>query len=130
MERIVVIANDQPGVITDLAAVPADARLNIESLNTEKAGDQGVITLTTNDTDAALRALTQAGFRATTDVPIIFRLPDEPGALARIAQRFKEQDLNIQSLHILDRRAGNAIVALTTMGRERALVLIDPESLI
>ena len=130
MERIVVIANDQPGVIADLSTALAEAGPNIESLNTEKAGDQGVITLTTSDTDSALRALTQAGFRATTDVPIIFLLPDEPGALARIAQRFKEQDINIQSLHILDRRAGNAIVALTTMDREQALALIDPESLI
>ena len=40
MERIVVIANDQPGVIADLATALADAGVNIESLNTEKAGDQ------------------------------------------------------------------------------------------
>ena len=133
MERIVVIADDQPGVIADLARALGDAGVNIESLNTERAGEQGIITLTTDDTDRALRALTAAGFRATTDDPILFRLPDEPGALAKVAQRFKEAGLNIQSLHILDRRADHAIVAitaLTTRDRTAAGSLLDPDSII
>ena len=67
---------------------------------------------------------------ATTDDPILFRLPDEPGALAKAAQRFKDAGLNIQSLHILDRRADHAIVALTTRDRAAAESLLDPDSII
>lgn len=130
MERIVIIADDQPGVIAGLATALADAGINIESLNTEKAGEQGTITLTTDDTDRALHALTAAGFKATTDDPIIFRLQDRPGALAQVARRFKQEGLNIQSLHILDRRDGHATVALTTPDRPRGLALIDPRSLV
>ena len=107
-----------------------EAGINIESLDTERAGDRGIITITTDDTDRALHALSEAGFKAATDDSLIFRLPDEPGALARVAERFKEAGLNIQSFHILDRRSGYATVALTTRDRAQAEALIDPDSII
>ena len=130
MERIVVITQDETGVIADIAQALANAGINIESLNTEKAGEQGIITLITDNTDRTLHALADAGFKATTDDSLIIRLPDEPGALAQVAQRFKDAGLNIQSLHILDRQAGYATVALSTSDRSQALTLLDPESII
>ena len=130
MERIVIMARNKTGVIADIAGALADASVNIESLDTESTGQKGIITLTTNDTNRALLALKDAGFRAATDDSLIFRLPDEPGALARIAQRFRDADLNIQSLHILDRQAGRTIVALTCMDRARAEALLDPGSIV
>ena len=86
--------------------------------------------LVADDTDRALHALNDAGFKAATDDSLIFRLPDEPGALARVAERFKAAGVNIQSLHILDRRSGYATVALTTDDCPRAEELVDPETLV
>ena len=130
MERIVIMARNEVGVIADIATALADVGINIESLNTERAGEQGIVTLTTDDTDRALHALNEAGFKATTDDSLIFRLPDEPGALARVAERFKAAGVNIQSLHILARRSGHATVALTTDNRSRAEELVGPEYLV
>ena len=130
MERIIIIVRDEVGVIASVTRALADREVNIESLDTERAGEQGIITLTTDDTDTALKALAQAGFRATTDDSLVFRLPDQPGALARVAERFKAAGVNIQSLHILDRRAGQAVVALSAQDREEARKLLDPESMI
>ena len=39
--------------------------------------------------------------------------PDEPGALAKVAEKFKQAGVNIQSLHIIERKAGHPIVALS-----------------
>ena len=130
MERIVIMAKDEVGVIADIAGALADAGVNIESLNTERAGEQGIVTLTTDDTDRALHALNDAGFRATTDDSLIIRLPDEPGALARVAERFKTAGVNIQSLHILDRRSGYATVALSTADRAQAEALVDRDTIV
>ena len=130
MQRIVIIAKDETGVIADIATTLADADVNIESLNTENAGEQGIITLTTDHTNTALQALARAGFKATTEDTILFRLIDEPGSLAVTARRFKDAGLNIRSLHILDRRAGYATVALATDDQPRALELLDPDSII
>ena len=130
MERIIIIVRDEVGVIAGAARALADSGVNIESLDTERAGEQGVIILTTDDTDTALRALAQAGFRAATDDSLVFRLPDQPGALAEVAERFRAAGVNIRSLHILDRRAGQAVVALSANDLEEARRLLDPESLV
>jgi hypothetical protein len=130
MERIIIIVRDEVGVIAGVTRALADQDVNIESLDTERAGEQGIITLTTDDTDRALRALKEAEFRAVTDDSLVFRIPDEPGALAKVAERFKAAGVNIQSLHILDRRAGQAVVALSAQDREEARKLLDPESLV
>ena len=130
MERIIIIVQDEVGVIAGAARALADSGVNIESLDTERAGEQGVIILTTDDTDRALRVLAQAGFRAATDDSLVFRLPDQPGALARVAERFRAAGVNIRSLHILDRRAEHAVVALSASDLEGARRLLDPESLV
>ena len=130
MERIGIIVRDRVGLIADVARALADADVNIESLDTERAGEQGIITLMTDDTDRALHALKDAGYRAATDDSLIFRLPDQPGSLARVAERFKEAGVNIQSLHILDRRDGQATVALTTLDRAQAEAMLDPDSIV
>ena len=130
MERIIIIVRDEVGVIAGVARALADRGLNIESLDTERAGEQGIITLTTDDTHRALLALKEAEFRAVTDDSLVFRIPDEPGALAKVAERFKAAGVNIQSLHILDRRAGQAVVALSAQDREEARKLLDPESMV
>jgi hypothetical protein len=130
MERIIIIVRDEVGVIAGVARALADRGINIESLDTERAGEQGIITLTTDDTNRALLALKEAEFRAVTDDSLVFRIPDEPGALARVAERFKEAGVNIQSLHILDRQDGQATVALTTQDRAQAEALLDPDSIV
>ena len=127
MDRIVIMAENRVGVIADIARALADADVNIETLNTDAARDTGVVILTTDEHDRALSALADAGFRAVTDDSLLIRLPDEPGALARVAERFKLAGVNIQSLHIMNRGGGFTTVALSTHDRAQAVGLVDPE---
>lgn len=120
MERIVIIARDEVGVLSRITGVLAEANINLESINTQVNGDQGTIIISTDDTDRALRVLTGAGYTAVTDDALLIRLKDEAGALARVAQQFSEAGINIQSLHILDRMGGFATVALSTAPADRA----------
>ncbi len=130
MNRIVVVARNEVGVIADISRALADAGINIETISAEGGEDQGTITLTTDDQDAALRVLSSAGFKAVTDESLVLRLPDEPGALAKVAERFKQAGVNIQSLHILERNAGHTLVALAAEDREKAKQLVDEADLV
>lgn len=130
MDRIIVMAKSEVGVIADLTAVLASADVNILTINTENTGETGLVILTTEDNDAALSALTAAGFRAVIDDVLVVRLLDEPGALAKVAEKFKNAGVNIQSLHILDRHGDYATVALSADDREAAEALIDGDSLV
>ena len=130
MNRIVVMAKNDVGVIADISRALAGAEVNIETINAEALGEKGVITLTTDDYDDALRALTDAGFKTVSDDSLILRLPDEPGALAKVADGFKQAGVNIQSLHIVERKEGYTTVALSADDRAKAEALVDRDMLV
>ena len=130
MNRIIVMVKSEVGVIADIANVLAGAGFNLKSLNTENTGETGLVIITTDNADEALRVLTDAGFRAVIDDVLVIRLPDEPGALARVAEKFKLAGVNIQSLHILDRHGGYATVALSADDRAQAEKLIGQDAIV
>ena len=127
LERIIIMARNEVGVIADVTRALADAGINIITINTESEseGRAACVIVTTEDNDRALDALTDAGFKAVVDDALVIRLRDEPGALAKVAERFKNADVNIQSLHILDRHEGYTMVALSADDREKAEALLD-----
>ena len=130
MPRIIVMAKNEVGVIADISRVLADNDINIETISTEALDDKGSISLTTNDYDGALRALTDAGFKTVTDDSLLVSLRDEPGALAKVAEKLKQGGVNIQSLQIVDRRGDYTTVAILTDDRAKTEGLLDKESIL
>ena len=130
MPRIIVMAKNEVGVIADISRVLADNEINIETISTESLDDKGSISLTTNDYDGALRALTEAGFKTVTDDSLLVNLQDEPGALAKVAEKLKQGGVNIQSLQIVDRRGDYTTVAILTDDRAKTEGLLDKESIL
>ncbi len=130
MNRIIVMAKNEVGVIADISRALADSGVNIETISAERQAEEGFITLTTDAYDDALRALTNAGFKTVSDDSLLLRIPDEPGALARVAERFKDAGVNIQSLHIVDRRDGYSIVAISANDRAKAESLVDKATVV
>ncbi len=132
MKRITVAVQNQVGVIAGLTEALAQAGVNLVAINTERTGETGLVSLSTEegDHDRALHCLVDAGYRAVTDEALLIRLRDEPGALAKVAARFRDAGINIQSLHILDRHEGYATVALNTEDREATVALLTPDELV
>lgn len=126
------MVENEVGVIADIARCLANADINMKTINTDGAGETGAVIITTDQDDLALEVLTQEGFKAVTDEPLVIRLRDEPGALAKVAERFKAANVNIQSLHIIDRRADHATVALSLSPEDRAKAetLLDSETIV
>ncbi len=130
MTRIIVVADNEVGIIADISRVLADSGINIETISAEALGDKGVITLTTEDYDGALQALTDADFKTVTDDALVLSLRDEPGALAKVAESLKRGGVNIQSLHILDRRGSLTTVAISTDNRAKAETLVERDTIV
>ena len=128
--RIIAFTSKGTGALALVAQTLADAKVNIESIDGDLAGEFGVITLRTSDDDTALQALLRAEVRAVTSDAVVFRLPDQPGALASVARRFMDANLNVRTIHIVHHQAGHAIVAVTTDDDESARALLDDNQLI
>lgn len=128
--RIIVITAAMPGALARVTAALAEHDINIEDIDGRNAGDLGVITLRSDDDDAAMRALLEADIRAISSDAIVFRLPDKPGALAGVAQRFAGEEINVRTIHIVQRIGEYAIVAVTTDDDDRARALIGVDALL
>lgn len=130
VDRIIVMARDEVGVIADISRALADESINVESINAQVVGEEVTIILTTDRSDHALYILNQAGFKAVSDDALVLRLPDEPGTLAGVASSLKEAGVNIESMHILSRQAGYAMIALKTDNRAKAMAAIGSEVIV
>ena len=129
-ERIIIMVNNEVGVLADITGLLAGAGINVESMNTQTAQERGAIIMTVNDTDHALSILNRAGYKAVSDDSVVVRLRDEPGALAGVADRLKQAGVNIQNLHILARQEGYALIALTTSDRAATEAAIRQEEIL
>ncbi len=84
---------------------------------------QLILAIQPPDNDA-LQSLRDAGFDAVTEDALLIRLRDEPGALAKVARRFKEANIDLRSVRFIRRQGGWAFVALATDRTEDAKALV------
>lgn len=125
MKEITVVVDNRSGMLADISATLAERGVNIETIDGEAAESRGIIRLTVDLYDEALSALRDSGFQAISEDALLIRLKDESGALAKVAARFKDANINIRSLRILRREGGYALVTLVTEDNEAARALVE-----
>lgn len=126
MRQITVITPpDRPGIVADIAERLAARGVNIVQMDATDDHAHGVILLEAEPYDEALRALADGGYHAMSEEVLVIRLRDEPGALARVAARFREPEINIQAMRIVRRDGGWATVILSTNNNAKARELLS-----
>lgn len=120
MKQITIITENQSGEVAKISTLLGDLKINIEDIEVEKGEEHGVITLTVDQYDEALKAIREEGFQAITQDALLVRLEDKPGALAQVATRFEEKDIGLRSMHIIQRRKGYAHVTIVTTDNVKA----------
>ncbi len=80
--QISVFLENRPGRLAYLLQVLGDAGVNLRALSLADTADFGIARMIASDTDAALKAVRQAGLTAATNQVLCVEIPDTPGALA------------------------------------------------
>lgn len=124
MKEISVVTQNRPGLLADLSEVLAARGINIDTIDAEEIHDTAVLQLTVDRYDEALQCLRDAGFDAVSEDALLIRLKDEPGALAKVARRFKDASIDLRSVRFIRRHAGWAFVALATDRSDEARDLV------
>lgn len=125
MKQITIPTENRPGEIATITTVLAEHNLQIRDIDAMKDGDHGFIMLTVDDYDEALQCLRAAGYKPLTEDAIVIRVSDEAGALAKVANRFAEANINLRSLHILRRREGYIHVSLSSDDNQAAADVVE-----
>ena len=124
MKQLTVLVPNLPGQFAAVAGALAKCGVNVESFNVQSHGAEGLVVLTVDKYDEALRALRDAGYRAVTQDTLLIRLEDKPGALATVAVRLKEAGLDLRSMHIVRRTDDFSIVSLVSSDNGKAAAIL------
>jgi hypothetical protein len=124
MKQLTVFVPDKIGVAARIATALAERHVNIEALDIEGMETHGIVVLTVDRYDEALRALRDHGFRALTQETLLIRLEDRPGALAAVALRLRDAGLDLRSMHILRREAGTTFASLVASDHAKAAAIL------
>ncbi len=124
-EITLVTPPDRPGTLADITELLAARGVNLTDIEVIDDHRHGIIRLMAEPYDEALRVLTGAGHHALSEEVILIRIRDEPGGIAKVAARFREPAINVNSLRILRRQGGEAILALGTSDNAHARLLLS-----
>jgi hypothetical protein len=125
MKLLTIPTESHPGELLAVTKILGDAGINIDSIDAEEEEDgQGLLVLSVNRYDEALRLLRAAGYRPITEDALVIRVANEPGALAKVAARFADAGVNIRSLHIARHQNASSLVSLVTSDNEAAARLV------
>jgi hypothetical protein len=113
MKEFSVTLANQPGQLATLARRLADAGVHIQSLAAIGSNNESLLRLMPDDADATRRVLQDAGLHFEERLVLDTFLPDEPGALAEVAQRLADAGVNIDSMYLLHSNAEGLHFAVT-----------------
>ncbi len=100
MRDFTLIPDDEPGVLARLGEVAGRAGIQILGLSALTGEGRGIVHVLVEDPEAALAALTEAGFnvRAAREV-LVVPLEDRPGTLGAVCRRLADAGVNVQQAY-------------------------------
>lgn len=125
MKQITIVTPIKSGLVADISAQLGKASINIESLDAFAVREWDIVQLTVSDYDNALHVLRNAGYDAITEDAVVINVKDQPGALALVTRRLHEGGVDMRSMRILHRQAGEAMVAISMDRTHEGMRLIE-----
>ena len=113
--QLAVFLANRPGALARVCEALANAEINIHALATSDTVDHSVVRMVVNDPTKALMLLGEAGVLALETEVLMIETASEPGALAKIAERLAEAEINIEYAYLAGGR-----------GTEKGLIVLRP----
>lgn len=98
---LVIIPDDQPGVLARLGATLGGAGINIEAISAFTGQGKGIVHLLVDKADEALEVLADAGIEVSAARRVAVKsLPNEPGSLGDACAKLADGGINIEQAYI------------------------------
>lgn len=121
-QQISVFLENRPGRLGALCEVLADQGVNIQAIMVPSGTDYGIVHVIVDQHEAALQSLEARGYRTYTSRVLDVTLDDHPGALAQLADRLAENEIDIKYAYSAIGDRGRLILSVSDAERARELV--------
>ena len=113
--QLAVFLANRPGALARVCEALAQAQINIHALATSDTVDHTVVRMVVSDPTKALMLLGEAGVLALETEVLMIETANEPGVLAKIAERLADAEVNIEYAYLAGGR-----------GAEKGLIVLRP----
>ena len=120
MNAFVIELENRPGSLATVAEAIAQKGINISGVSGATVGNQGSVTILTNDESGTRSALETGGFAYREIGLVSAALEDKPGTLAAAARRLADAGVNIETMIPTGMDAGKISIAIGVSDVEAA----------
>jgi len=124
MKSLTILQETRPGLLAEITTLLEGQGINLGTIEGDTVGSVAVISLTSERYEDCFEALSKAGFKVFAHEQILVGIEDQPGALAEISRRLANEQVDIRSIHFVNRENSLCIVALETENDYRARQLL------
>jgi hypothetical protein len=114
VNAFIVDLKNKPAELAKVTESIAQHGIDITGFSGSTCGDNGTVTLVTNDEAATKRALTDGQWKFRSIELVQASLADRPGSLAEVARRLAKGGVNIEAAFPTGMAGGNVHVAFAT----------------
>ena len=119
--QLAVFLANRPGALARVCDALAKAEININALATSDTVDHTVVRMLVSDPTKALMLLGEAGALALETEVLMIETANQPGVLAKIAERLAEAGVNIEYVYLAGGRdAEKGLIVLRPSDIEKA----------
>jgi hypothetical protein len=124
-EQISIFLENKAGRLAEVAAILAEADVNIRALAIADTSDFGVLRLIVNDNQRAVEALRNRGFTVGKTDVVAVEVEDRPGGLYRILDMLYKAEINVEYMYAFVTQSGsNAIMIFRFDNIDEAVKLL------
>ena len=125
MNKLFVISNVGANLLSGVSEVLGREDINIDNIEFYTFDNMSACSIAVDKYERPKELLAAESFTVIPEESIVVRLQDVPGALAKIAVRFKDAGIPIQRLNVITRYEKHSIVGITAgrMNEARKLVM-------
>ncbi len=123
MPTIVVIADERPGLLSDVSYILGKEGIRMESVGIEVAGGKAAISMDVRDTHKAKKVLAKNGFE-TVNKGVVLKLPDYFTKIDDIRKTLEEEKIFLREWTLISGGDDKGIVALDVDKPRKALRLL------
>ena len=112
MLSLTIIHENKEGLLAEITALLADNDVQLHDFSGELVLNTAVIKLVPGPYHKCFSLLVDSGYRVIASQSLLIRLGQQPGTLARLSRELAENEIEIRSMHIVNRGEDEALVAL------------------
>lgn len=120
MKSITIIQETRPGLLAEITTLLERAGVNVSTIDGDTIGSSAVISIIAEPYETCFNTLAEAGLKVFPHEQILVEIEDQPGALAELSRRLANAQVDIRSIHFVNRKGDRCFVALETENDYRA----------